>query len=810
MARDCVKRIVEQSNGLFSEVEAKDLLREVDAYAKAKFSKGIDRNESVQQVLNSRMETALKNLQKEKDNLKRNVLIRKQHLDRLDRMVEAGASFSDLKNALMVGVNRQVDGAREAFEQMHMNVGRDVIGPLELELSEAGVMDMLLSGKFDDVIEKELWNFNANENARSITGNEQAYEAAKIVRRHQEALRKKLNYYGADVGRLDNYSTYRTHDFIKMMKATEDEWVKFVGKHIDVNRSFGGNVADMDEVLRDAYNALVTGVRLDAPSSDKDLFRFRGPGNLAKKVSSQRQIHFKSAEAEAEYRQRFGRSGSFRDNLFAGFDNNALNLAALRYFGPNPEAMITKLYDDVGKKYRSRKKKNGKNYIRGLDTERDQAISYYRGMMGVHSNADNVNLARFGVVVRTVQNLKLGAAGLASVFGDTIFKALAYRYNGRNIISSVGKSVADIGILLNGDDNRKFGILLNVMTDSYIGDTVGRFSLEEGLSPNAMRFNRLYFRLNGLTWLTRNFETAFQRTLAADLAFSKGMKFSDITNHEVLRTYGIADAEWAVYQNMIEKHAGYEFVNPQAIDRIGDEVVSAYKVASGSTKGLLALRDDLKTKLQMYYSDQASFAVLRGGERERQIWVGDSKAGTPIGEIRRLIAQFKQFPTAAATKVWSRSLYGKNGTDVAAIMYLLTLAPVFGYLQGAAKDIAVGKEPKDPMMPATVMDAFSRGGGLSILGETMLSFAESPLRSTVGLLGPSFGDAIKLGDVATGKDGASQRLMSSVTPNLWYTSLGINYLFAHEIKETLNPGYLRRMERNMKKYYNQEFYAKPK
>jgi len=45
--------------------------------------------------------------------------------------------------------------------------------------------------------------------------------------------------------------------------------------------------------------------------------------------------------------------------------------------------------------------------------------------------------------------------------------------------------------------------------------------------------------------------------------------------------------------------------------------------------------------------------------------------------------------------------------------------------------------------------------------------------------------------------------------NLFYGKLAVDYLFAYELTEFVNPGYFKRMERRMKKDTDQEFYFPP-
>ena len=55
------------------------------------------------------------------------------------------------------------------------------------------------------------------------------------------------------------------------------------------------------------------------------------------------------------------------------------------------------------------------------------------------------------------------------------------------------------------------------------------------------------------------------------------------------------------------------------------------------------------------------------------------------------------------------------------------------------------------------------------------------------------------------------RFATGHTPglNLFYTKAAFDYLFIYGLMEKTNPGFLRRMERRMKKENEQEFYYAP-
>jgi hypothetical protein len=69
------------------------------------------------------------------------------------------------------------------------------------------------------------------------------------------------------------------------------------------------------------------------------------------------------------------------------------------------------------------------------------------------------------------------------------------------------------------------------------------------------------------------------------------------------------------------------------------------------------------------------------------------------------------------------------------------------------------------------------------------------------------------GDLKSGDDSAAQALRFTIsnTPyaNLFYTRMAADYLFLYELQETMNPGYLRRMERRIEQETGSEWWLRP-
>jgi hypothetical protein len=147
-----------------------------------------------------------------------------------------------------------------------------------------------------------------------------------------------------------------------------------------------------------------------------------------------------------------------------------------------------------------------------------------------------------------------------------------------------------------------------------------------------------------------------------------------------------------------------------------------------------------------------------------------------------------------------------------------------GYVAMSAKDILKGKEPRtifsnDYMKSAAVIrDSMIQGGSMGLIGDlafgdfskfrgSFLRAAAGPVLSTAEDVVTIFDKAIKGGDF--GKDTFKLATKNIPFSNLFYTRTALDYMVLYGLMETMDPGYLRKMERRYKKDYDQEFYFPP-
>lgn len=108
-----------------------------------------------------------------------------------------------------------------------------------------------------------------------------------------------------------------------------------------------------------------------------------------------------------------------------------------------------------------------------------------------------------------------------------------------------------------------------------------------------------------------------------------------------------------------------------------------------------------------------------------------TQRGTVERELLNHLMTFKSFTTSVIQKPMARELFGKgamsigealkNGNgEMVGLANLMVWNTMFGYLAMSAKDLAKGREPRDPLSVATFMASAAQGGVLVFMGTSFL------------------------------------------------------------------------------------------
>lgn len=807
--------------------------------------------------------------------------------------------------SLLVGTNLARKGSRLSVAAEQKTLGDAYIGGMLNDLAKDDLLALLSRGDSDLDIADALWKIGKGEDTKSL--NPDVVKIASIIQKYQEASRIDANRAGASIGKLEGYITRQSHDGEKIETAGFDKWVSDILPKLD-QRTFdampklgemevelrslekeaadtsyrdklardyekdGFSAADAGRkadksmtalqdsivrkrteltaakgggemaVLRAIYSGLVSGDHLKsatvAPTG------FKGPSNIAKKMSQERVLHFKDGVAWHEYNKLYG-TGSLRESILSALDMAGQNTALMRRLGTNPEVNLNMAMDIVAEDIRKAGDDAAlKNFNLIRSTKLENRFKEVSGQTRIPGNASQ---ARVAANVRAWQSMsKLGGALLSS-FTDLPVAASEMRYQGKNFLGSLAEMAGGLAKGRGSQEQKQILSSFGVYADSMRGEIIRRFSADDSTGGKTSRMMNHFFRLNGLSWWTDANKASAGLMMSNHLAQNRSMGWDKMNPNlqRSLSLYDIDAKKWDLLRNMELKHAdGRDYMTADGIADIPDEALEGYLKGSGLTSSKPAIREvreGLQRSLRSYVNDRVAYAVLEPDARTRSIMNQGTQPGTVPGDLLRFVTQFKSFPAAYMQKTMGRELYGrgyaptplgvgyrgsrdflsamKNGNgEKLALAQLIVWTTAFGYLSMTAKDAVKGREPRPVDKAATWGAAFTQGGGIGIMGDFFFGqsnrFGNSALETAAGPVIGTGSDMINLWNKArAGDDAASSalRLGFNNTPflNLFYTRIMLDHLVLWSFQEALNPGSLRRTEQTIREQNNQEFLIRP-
>jgi hypothetical protein len=750
---------------------------------------------------------------------KRNAIINKMRRGALDERVVPGKEAQSVRGVLSGAEGNGRGLAQSIDAETHANYSR-LIGGVLAELRSAGLIRAVLRRNKDleRDIAREMWRLDDPE-AGQPTGNKIAEQIAGILSRYQEVARKMQNDAGAFIGKLAHYVTRQSHDMEKIRRDDFQSWRDFTEPKLD-DRTFEG-IDNRDTFLRNVWDALASGVHEKANGADW-LGGFVGPGNLAKRVSQERKLHFKSADDWFDYNQRYGH-GSVFDSVLHGLEHGGRNTALMRAFGTNPEAMYRSWIDDLRS---AAKERNDFKTADALGrTWNDRILDT---LTGASARPDSMSLARIGRGVRTMESLaKLGGVVLSSL-PDLAVSAATLRWNGVPLLEAYTRlALAPLmgrrsGPVRGNREVREVADLIGVGIDGMIGRMLSRFHVEGHIGTGS-KLLEWFHRANLLSYWTDSLKGGVGLMLSNNLARSAARDFADLPPRLqiTLRRYGIEGSEWDAIRRAETRAAdGRDYLLPAAMTDLPDDAI-AHLGKNGTAAEMARIREDLRAKLGSYLIDQTREAMTEPRASDRTIAHLGTQAGTPVGEAARLIMQFKQYPITFLARSVGRELR-RDGVDVAGVAHLIVGTTVLGYVAMTAKELAKGRNPRQPQTPSDysklVLAAMQQGGGLGIYGDFLFGEANRLGGGFIGTVaGPAAGtleEAHKLFTALRGGDDPSAEALqfaknNAPFVNLFYSRLALDYFVLHRLQEAANPGYLRRYERRVKKENAQTFWLRP-
>lgn len=736
--------------------------------------------------------------------------------------------------SFLVGTNVARPGARRSVAAEQKQLSQAYIAGFLHDIEAEGLLPFLTKGDLDADIADSLWRIGMDKPLDGLS--KEAVAIAKIMQKYQETARIDANRAGAFIRKLPGYVVRQSHDPYKIQRAGFQQWRDEILPLLD-ERTFEAG-SDVDGFLLATYNGLVSGVHLKVSTGQPN--GFKGPRNLAKKVSAERVLHFKDGLAWNQYNKVYG-TGSLREAFIGGLDRSGDSTGMMRRLGTNPESNWNAALDELQMDL-----KNDPEGLRKFQQDRNGLLkTRFSEVDGTSRMAVNHVGARVAANLRAWQSMaKLGGAVISAVT-DLPVAASEMRYQGKGMLSSMGTLIGGMVKGRKPAEQREILSTLGVFFDSVRGEVVSKFSADDTLGGKMSRAQQLFFKLNGLTWWTDTMRSTSALMMSHHLAYNRTLNW-DQMNPDLRRTLELFDfdaGKWDLVRGTGAKLAdGREYMTTQGIDDIADADLAGYLASKGRTVNDAAigeLREELRGSLRSYITDRSSYAVIEPDARTRAMMRRGTQPGTVVGELLRFVGQFKAFPVAILQKSFGRELYGRgyqpgayganpgreliqamrsgNGEKLG-VAQLMLWTTLFGYGAMAAKDVLKGREPRPADDPKTWVAAMLQGGALGLYGDFLFGEAnrfgggltQSLSGPTLGLIDGGYDLFARMRD---GDDAAAASFRFAIqnTPfaNLFYTRTAMDYLFLHSVQEALNPGALRRMERRIEKENAQQFLLRP-
>jgi len=726
--------------------------------------------------------------------------------------------------ALNVGVNDPRPGARASVDAKGHALYANFYGGIIRDLGDTN-LKVVESRQMDREIWQALWHIAGNDEAKLKDLPGKAVDIARVFDKYQRLAMDMENRQGAWIRELRGYITRQTHDMDKIRRAGYEGWRDTVTPLLDAQRTLKGG--DPEEVLTKIYQGLTTGTHLRAlgAAEDQDLMRgFTGPVNLAKRISEEhRQVHFKDGDAAFSYNEKFGQN-AILENVLGTLHHAARNVALMDTWGTNPRAMFDHVRSKLVEANADNPKLVDKLRAKGLDDQ----FSQIDGSTNIPNNRMGAKIAG---LLRNVENMaKLGMV-LISSFNDVPTYAAEFHRQGMKLTEAYASAFQNLIRGRGTKEQREIASLIGVGLEGIIGSVQSRITAMDSLPGQASKLMQRFFKYTGLNWWSDIHKEGIGLMMAHRLAQMKTLEWTklDADTTRLLGNYGIDSGKWDLIRSVAGKEAdGKEYVTPESVQRLTNNQVAPHvgiemlPGMEGADKAeairIQRFKDELETSLRSYYTDRADMAILTPGAREMALLQRGTRPGTIEGEALRFVGQFKAFPMTMMTKAWGQDLHGKASPDILGIVEMGLGLTAMGYISMTAKEFLKGRDPRSLKDPSTWLAAVTQGGGFGIMGDFLFGEVN---RTGSGIISSMAGPVPGLGEnvidifhrAKAGKDPSATafRTLLNNTPfiNMFYTRMALDYLILHRIQEALNPGYLRRFERNIQNQHDQTFWHSP-
>ena len=712
--------------------------------------------------------------------------------------------------AFLTGSTKKKEGFLYSIGTMQRAKLKTMQGKIfaETGLSSRALRKMIQSRAFQNDLVKELYPFNGTMK----TGNEIAFKMAKSIVEAKRRIIVELNRSGVAVRYRADHVATQWHDPYKMAKRGKKGWIKDVQGLIDWEKTKLKNVPKIHlspgvvlpghKMTIDEYLGKVFDGRTKA-SKQYDTSKFRMTESVGEQFEHGREIIFKDADHWVRYNELYGHQSPIHA-IFNDLEVQSNRSILMDFMGPDPHETFQSMVDEIKVKMQS----EGKSMSAWAE---DAFRSRFAQLTGEAFIVGRPGLAKWVNMISGLNILsKLGKSALSSLT-DIATAGMTLNHMGVHFPSAYAGLLKNIGSGASEAERKYIYRMLGVGSDSILGSAASRFTIYDAIPGMMSDAVDKFFHINGLNAWTDWAREGF--SAMASMHFAKNLKtgWNNLGGDfkRVVQQYGIDESDWSRLQEIGSFKISDLIKNEPDLKGTNfpnERFITPDWILQKGTTGDSRLSD----KLSLFFVNESRIGVPEIGAGDRAMMMRTFQRGTIPGAVMQGFMQMRTYQVAMfnnlAPRIYEMGMPAMTGHTVAAMG--------FGYASMSLKDLARGLEPRPLDDPRTYFDMLRQSGVLGFMGDGLAAEYGSYYGkldeeimgahySTYKDFGTLFSDMLE--DKELGWEG--WKALKSNTPyaNLFYTEWAFNHFIDWQVRESLSPGSLQRLENWYKYERDQEF-----
>jgi hypothetical protein len=625
---------------------------------------------------------------------------------------------------------------------------------------------------------------------------------AQEIRSTFEQVNKAHNQAGGIIGKLDNYYP-QVHDGARIGQVDFKTWWNETKDLLDRERMVDPDTglpftdARLAEMAEFSYKDITTnGMHSINEAYAKGKTIVGGGGDIAGRKKARRFFHFKGGDAFLKYNAAYGSGDTgLWDAVVGHVQGMSRDIGMMQVLGPK-SGSTSKMFDTYmgGEQFDQKRKLTNGMYtvLSGAGGSQGYEHPLYRGVAGMQ------NIMRSSM---------LGGASISAI-SDAIFTKMAADKSG---LGATRSAMVDYFKSATNDAERK--LVANSWQIAEMASNSGASASRAFDGTGTQRQGKTAFlasftnRASGLQAMTIAAGDALSLSLASDVAHYVNTKtgWADLPADfkRSATRYGVTENDWKVISKVtpLKTEKGASFTTPEEVAKFNVETARRLSDWDASLRYLATNSPTLKMR-----------ALSTGAA------LGDGSYGSAMRAISSSFFMFKSFPINMMFNYLMPALAQAAQGKVAPLMTMAVGGTVFGAVALQAKQMVMGKDPRDMEDGKFWAAAAAQGGGMGLFGDYLFKdqgrFGRGFLTD---MLGPMFGfgndvsrlfmgnfqGALTEDDFSTSKLwGDMTKFTQRYTPaaSLWYARLALERGLFDTINKMVNADFDNQAARVARKY----------